>query len=417
MRRVLPWIGLGLIGVAAGSSFACSSDDSGGGSGGTAGSTGGKGGTVITGGSSGTGTGGTGTGGTSATGGSSTGGTGGGPTTRLGRACVNNDECGAGLECVTAASARFNGAGPAGGYCTADCAGDAASCQQFDPDAICLNFGDDANPVNFCMLGCTFGPTSLQQLDPSKCHARGEVACSPLFSPTGTACTTDAQCGADEICGGADGCFAIIPACLPQCNSDVDCGGALKCDPRDGQCRTATPTGKNVGDPCTQMDGGVGEECKGNCTGFVAGTSGDPLTYMCAENCTTGIIPSCGWDGPGSGDATAFCLFASSVLFDRGGPGAGDRGSCGQLCDCNNDCTNPDLICRDAANANFTTATGRQGYCSLPNEDDGGMNPGIPCTGTGGTGGSGTGGSGGTGTGGTGTGGTGGAAGAAGATP
>jgi len=377
MRRLLPWFGLGLflVGGASGT-FACGSDSSSG--------SGGSAGTVLEGGSPG-GTGGSGgDGGTGGGGAAGSGGTGGGTLTDLGRACETDDTCGPGLRCVTAASGLLTSGGPARGYCTAECGTDGGTdCTEFAPDAICLNFGDELNAALYCVQACTFGPADQADFSADKCHGRQEVACAPLFRPTGTLCTTDAQCGTEEICGDTE-CFEVVPACLPQCNSDADCAGDLFCDPSDGLCRTAEKTGLTLGAQCTPPSDGGADECRGNCTSFVAGTGGEPLTSMCAENCTNGALPSCGWNGPSAGKATAFCLFASTVIFDRGGPGVGDRGSCGQLCNCDTECSNPDLICRDFGNEAFQRALQQRGYCALAQNEDGGLDPGIPCTGDGG---------------------------------
>jgi len=362
MKRIIPWLGLGLIAAAfGGSTFACSSSDSGG----SSGAGGGTGGSVI-GGAGGTEGGIGGSGGT--VGGS--GGTGGSTTVRLGRACATDAECGQGLTCLKDGG-KLDGDDPAKGYCTVDCSTDNAVCDQFDTNSVCLQYD---NGSAFCMEGCTFGPQGLQQFDPKKCHGREEVACRPLFDEGGN---------------------FTVAACLPQCNSDADCGSGKTCNPRTGGCGTTVTTGKAVGEPCVQdLEGGT-NECKGICIGFVHDSGDDPFTYMCAENCTAGASPSCGWGGPGSGPATAACLFTSTVIIDKGGPGLGDFGSCGQLCDCNADCKNPDLVCRAWTGANASQLVSffsRQGFCSDPLNDDGGTDPGIATcggtdAGTGGTGG------------------------------
>ncbi len=223
------------------------------------------------------------------------------------------------------------------------------------------------------MQGCGFGPASLQQFSPYKCHGRPEMACAPLFSDTGTPCS-GGSCPSGHICGTTNTCLQVIPACLPQCNSDADCGGGLYCDPSDGLCRSTPTTGKAVGAACNQQ--ATVDECKGNCIGIVD-SSAQVVTTMCAENCTWGALPACGWNGPASGAAPAACLFASTVIFDGGGPGFGDRGSCGQLCNCNSDCLNPAFICSGFGDATLEAAYGKKGFCSIPQLADGGVDPGI----------------------------------------
>jgi hypothetical protein len=381
MRTKLAFVGLSLWGAAVASSTVVScggSDDDKNSSGGNAGV-----GIVLDSGND--------RGGSSGTGGASgSGGSGGsaGSTSRLGAACAADTDCGTGLLCVTASSGRFGGKGPAGGYCTADCSSDAADCQQYGENAVCLNFGETGSDQQFCVQGCTFGPEG-EARPPTKCRGRDEVACGPLFGRTGTQCTTDSNCRQGEICDPEQGCFQVIPACLPQCNADSDCGAGMYCDPQDGLCSSMMKGGKALGALCTQPVGTAPDECRGTCIGLVATAGGEPLTHLCAESCTIGAFPSCGWAGPASGTpAPGVCFFSSTIINERGGPGGGDRGSCAKLCNCNADCTalNPDLICADLGDAQTKTVTRRNGFCTLPQEDDGGLNPGIPsCTGDGGT--------------------------------
>jgi hypothetical protein len=208
-------------------------------------------------------------------------------------------------------------------------------------------------------------------------------------SRTRTTCTTDTNCAQGEICDPEQGCFQVIPACLPQCNADSDCGTGLFCDPQDGLCAPMRKAGKELGALCTQPVGTAADECRGTCIGLVVESGGDPLTYLCAENCTIGALPSCGWAGPASGTpANGLCLFSSTIIGERGGPGSGDRGSCAKLCNCNADCAalNPALICTDLQDAALSQATRRRGFCTLPQQDDGGLDPGLPnCGADGGT--------------------------------
>jgi hypothetical protein len=355
---------LGILGAAVGgTTFGCGSDDSKGGG------SGGGGGKPIEAGLGGTGA----TGATGATGGSgATGGTGGG-SSRLGRACAADAECGDGLQCVKADSGLFDGEGPAKGYCSTDCSSEETICAQFAVSGstpVCVGMESGSA---YCFEGCSFGPDSLTQFDNDKCHGRQEVACAPLTDGAGTFTSA---------------------ACLPQCNSDTDCGGGLHCNPKTGGCTTTVVTGAALGSTCIQptADSGTTDPCRGTCIGFVHQSGQDPFTYMCAENCTLGAQNSCGWAGQGTGPSPAACLFVSTLILDNGGAGFGDRGSCGQLCNDNCDCSNPDLVCTawtGAAEGNKGFFQ-KNGYCSDPLQEDGGMDPGIACgsnpdTGTGGS--------------------------------
>lgn len=351
MKRFVPWMSFGLFAAAlGGSTSSCGSDSTGGG--GKAGAGGG----LIDGG------GGTGAGGIGATGNvGATGGTGatGGSTaqTALGRACATDAECGPdGLTCEQASDTNFDGEGPAKGYCTIACTDD-TTCAPFsgaDP-AVCAPF---VNGQAFCFEGCTFGPSGNNAFILTKCHGRTEVACTPMDDPFTKA------------------------ACLPQCNADADCGGGgLTCNAKTGQCGTTVLTGLPLGSTCVQdLEGGT-DACKGRCGGLVHSGSGTVFTYMCFESCTTSAQTACGWT-VGSGPAAAACLFTSTVIIDNGGSGAGDAGSCGQLCNTNCDCLNAQLVCEAwsgaaAPNKDFFQ---KEGYCSDPLQTDGSMNPGIACT-------------------------------------
>lgn len=340
-----------------------------GGCGAVYGAPGGLGGTPDASGSGGSGAGSGGTGALGGTGGTGLAGTGGtdvpGPK-RLGRACMTDVECGLGLTCIQADSSDFDGEGPAMGYCTSECSADPTVCAQFDSAASCLTFD---NQKAFCFEGCSFGPDYLTQFDTNKCHGRYESACRPLY---------DAQ-----------GNFSVA-VCFPQCNGDADCGGSSVCNPKTGLCGAGPFTGKGTGEPCVQSDAG-NDECKGLCVGLAHDMAGDskPFTHVCTETCSMGAPASCGWGGIGTGPAEAACLFTSATISDNLGPGFGDLGYCAELCNCNADCKNSDLICRAwpvPRAPQLQQYYGKDGYCSEPQTEDGGTDPGITsCGGTGGT--------------------------------
>jgi hypothetical protein len=358
MRRISPWIAVGFVTILGSSgTYACGGDDKG--------SNGGKGGT-----------------GTILEGGGGTGGDGGdsgATTTRIGKRCTKDDDCGEdGLACITAGSGKWGGQGPAQGYCSAPCGDDFDAgdpCGRFGSDAMCLDFGTNVEPALYCVLACSFGPDDLSAFDPAKCSGRKELACAPLFQQTDTECTVDANCGRAGVCDSGF-CWQIKPACLPQCNSNVDCGTGLYCHQATGQCAATPKTGKPLGAPCTQPAGDAVDECQGRCIGIVTEASDDVQAYMCADSCTLGAFPSCGWNGTSSQKADAACLLSSSFISDNGGPGVGDRGSCLRLCDCNADCGNAAFAC--IASAPVKRAFNRAGTCDLTVGPDGGTLTGIP---------------------------------------
>ncbi|MFO0572081.1 MAG: hypothetical protein U0263_41040 [Polyangiaceae bacterium] len=243
--------------------------------------------------------------------------------------------------CVTASSGLLDGEGPAKGYCSVECTSDETICDSFDTSPVCVSF---ENGKAYCFEGCDFGPTTLTSFSPNKCHGREEVACRPFYDDQGV--------------------FSV-PGCFPQCNSDADCGG-LKCNPKTGLCGATTPTGKAIGEACTQTP----DPCRGACIQLTGPSS--KTTYMCMEGCTAGATASCGWSGPGT-PAPAACLFAPTTVIENGGTGFGDLGSCAPMCNCNADCKNTALSCLGWTGANASALEqyyGKKGYCGFPDTGD-----------------------------------------------
>jgi hypothetical protein len=264
------------------------------------------------------------------------------PSGRLGAACTSDSDC-EDLTCITASSQALGGEGPARGLCTASCADDIA-CSFFGPKAVCVNFGSDASPAKYCAEGCSFGPMGSGP-NPNKCHGREEMACAPLLPSTGSP-------------------VDVVPACLPQCNADTDClaaGGF--CNPRTGLCRASPSAGLPLGEECTYPANGSTDACIGRCTSITYSVSGSFTEYTCSGGCTIGAQRSCGWAGPASGaPAQGLCMVTDPIVYERSG--AGDRGSCAQLCNCNSDCLHPEFVCI-LLPADLQSATRRQGYCAL----------------------------------------------------
>jgi hypothetical protein len=335
-RRTLA-IGVILMGVAAG----CESNDA----------------TVIraTPGHGGAGSGGAGDAGNGAAAGSgdSAGGTGGSDVGGLAAACQMDAQCAAGLRCYTSTSTEWGGEGPAHGYCSAECTADATICTPFDPAALCYPF---QNGKAFCLKGCTYGPDQYETFDPAKCEGREDVACGPVVT------FVDGK--------------KVTPACAPSCNSDTDCDG-LWCDPLWGLCSATPLEGAQTGAECTFSN--EIRECKGACKPAYD-PNGDIYTFYCADRCTYGAVPSCGWAGPGDVPADAYCLASLSPIVEAGGPSAGDKGLCMQLCDCNSDCLHPDFVCLPwGPDEPYESLLGRAGHCGPPFWTDGATSAGIAC--------------------------------------
>jgi len=274
------------------------------------------------------------------------------PNDKLGAACVTADECGAGLICLTSSSTALDGQGPPGGLCTRECAADGAVCDKVKPGAKCVGFPDQASTTRYCLEGCEFGTPDAA----SKCHGR-----------------LDMGCGSYVVTGVGE----VGRLCFPTCNSDDDCGAGSLCDPGTGRCFQGTaPSGDPVGASCTQ--GGT-KTCRGYCEKLDLPLTSSS-TQLCAERCTAGALAaskvSCGWKLGTVAPAQSACIYYPGTNLS---PGAGDRGACGQLCDCNSQCTGAGLVCQPLTGG-LDALFKRKGQCSPPTAVDGGA-VGIPtCT-------------------------------------
>jgi len=252
-------------------------------------------------------------------------------TSRIGRNCVRDVDCGGqGLTCMLSTSDALGGGGPPGGYCVADCSEDATVCQDVDANSVCVRFssGTTGGPA-YCLEGCIVGPVPATS---TKCHSRQDIACDDTGAPTP-----------------GEG------FCRPTCRGDADCG-TRKCDLGSGFCVDASEiTGTlPIGSPC---DPKPPEECAGAC--FPLTQDGEDGPGMCAALCSIGTF-GCGNDPNSTDPPVAACLFA---LTDAP-PGAGDLGLCGRLCDCDSDCLGTfQRVCRPFNDAEEEEASGHKGYC------------------------------------------------------
>lgn len=227
------------------------------------------------------------------------------PKDRLGDSCSGDSEC----DYMKCFGPLHVGGGVPHGVCSFDCANDPKICDVV-PGASCQQVGGSS----FCVAPCTLGPDGSKTFDKTKCDARPELACAEL---------DDGKVG-----------------CLPNCNGDFDCPYGTSCNPKTGLCQVGSVSGAPTGAQC-----GGSSECKGEC-----------VDGMCFDPCTIGALPSCGWGGPGTGPAPAFCV-------DLGAPFAyGDRAHCFKLCNCDGDCGGSGMACKlldDPAVAKLTEKKGR----------------------------------------------------------
>lgn len=270
------------------------------------------------------------------------------PNAKLGSACASDADCGADLTCVTPSSAKIEKQGPAGGLCTRPCEDDATVCGKLKPNAKCIGFPDQGSKTRYCLEACEFGDPGGNKA--GKCHGRSDMGCAPIVVP---------------------GLGEVARVCLPTCNSDQDCGGSLSCDPGTGLCAAAAPTGDPVGKACTEGSA----TCRGFCEKLDLPVSGSTTT-LCAERCTAGAIADgktvCGWNKSLATKADAACIYYPGAVTS---PGYGDRGACGQLCDCNTHC-NKDLICQPLPQG-LDLFFKRAGQCTAPYKVDGSVAQGI----------------------------------------
>jgi hypothetical protein len=282
--------------------------------------------------------GGVGTGNRSSSGGvSGTGGTGPVAGSPIGRACSRDADCGSpGVRCLTSTSSDLAGAGPPNGYCAGDCTEGIEACAALDPSSVCVRFETGAGTAAFCLERCRVGGAQV------KCHNRPDVACDDAGGP---------------VPAGGEG------FCRPTCRGDVDCG-VRRCDLGSGFCvDEPLPAGAlPIGSPCNPA--ATTESCNGACFPLTNDPSGPG---MCGGLCTLGAV------GCGEEPNTA-CLFALSDA----NPGRGDLGLCGQLCNCDDDCTANQRVCRPFP-ADEAQAAGFLGYCGGAVDPSGAATDHLAC--------------------------------------
>jgi hypothetical protein len=267
---------------------------------------------------------------------------------RLGQACVRDEDCGvdSGMTCLL--SDGIDGAGPAKGMCTAPCSvSNSSACLDIAEDSYCYPLTETDS---YCIEGCVTGALGVP-----KCHQRTEVACSIIgFIPSeAVSCQDSDDCGEEELCDQGF-CKEMLTGCVPTCGGDFDCGDGQFCDFASGLCTDTKPTGLAPGSFCDPQ--AVPDPCNGFCLGGTEPDEGE-CSAICSFN--EGFT-GCGWDGTGVAE-TPVCLFATRVEPDVA---PGDLMLCGTLCDCNSQCQLSTDICIDETEEKFVKQIwGREGYC------------------------------------------------------
>ncbi len=272
--------------------------------------------------------------------------------TQLGAACQEDDQCGSGLGCLTSDGNQLAGEGAPYGFCSTRCDVD-QDCQDFG-EGYCAQF-DDLGLSTYCVPACV--PGASGDADPPKCGGRPGVVCVDMGADAGPA-----------------------GLCFPLCQSHGQCGAGRFCNPETGLCTADEVEGLPTGAECNYNPVTDLHDCAGLCLPFGDGTSeGEVVTDVCTQFCAVGN--GCGWDDPGDPAEGVCNPFGEDA-------GLYDLGWCRQLCDCNDECQNPNLVCVrwSLDDAGYFH---RVGYCALPSDA---QETGIPCAGTGGSAGAGGGG-------------------------
>jgi len=208
-----------------------------------------------------------------------------------------------------------------------------------DDTAICLQI---STAQAYCVESCQTGAPSATEM---KCHDRKDMAC-------------------------ADPRDRGIGFCKPTCLGDFDCKGRV-CDLAEGVCvdkldpSRKLPIGAKC-DPNADVD-----PCVGACVGIVEGDASTTTVGFCSGYCKLGEQNGCGFD-PQATTVDSFCLFGTSQFSDFA-----DLGFCAQVCDCNDDCLNPDFICTTVNGLNDIIS--RPGACGPRSSSS---EKGIACSGT-----------------------------------
>jgi hypothetical protein len=265
-----------------------------------------------------------------------------GPTAAVGARCAQDGDCTGGLTCIRSTSNEFLGGGPAGGYCSLNCASD-VECTAIDEESECVVSAEGA--AGLCLRTClSQDPRSLAE---NKCLGRVDLACN-----------SEAYLGLAPFSGSRQAGW-----CYPQCASDADCG-SRRCDLARGLCVDTLTEGLPIGSRCTQH-----ADCAGRlCIGLADGEA------FCSAPCVFGLPIGCGY-GVSAQTRGAACFLPQQQGF-LSSEGRGDVGFCTQLCSENADCTQAERgwVCDETDDA--VERFNRPGYCDLPDPTDGGVDGG-----------------------------------------
>ncbi len=273
------------------------------------------------------------------------------PSSSLGPICQTDNDCPQGAFCLRRDSRLLFGGAPPEGTCVANC-DSAGACATF-ADAVCVTLDGTAGQreagsasTALCLERCAFGVSSQ-----SKCHGRTHVACAPLDPSAGGYCRPVCALDTDCISGVCDPTHGV---CVPQASKDGTFG--QRCDSAPDAETGTNDAARPATDASTDGAGEAGEGhavvCDGVCVRL------NDTTSVCSHPCVFGDTNECA--PVGAEQRRGGCLFVTQ----KGS--IGDLGYCGQLCDCNNDCTEPTFVCDAFDNVDLERAFGRKGACTAP---------------------------------------------------
>jgi hypothetical protein len=140
---------------------------------------------------------------------------------------------------------------------------------------------------------------------------------------------------------------------MPAASKDDTLGRRCGAEPDAGAGPdSATDAPPDAPDDAASADGGSAVWCSGLCVDL-----GDAAS-VCSHRCVFGDTAEC---APVSGAARR-----GGCLYVTPGGTVGDLGYCAEVCDCNDQCSEPTSVCDAFGDATLEAAFGRKGVCTAP---------------------------------------------------
>lgn len=295
-----------------------------------------------------------------------------GGTVHLGAGCAADVECPTGAFCLRSDSMLLFGGAPPSGTCVGTCDPQTA-CARFGVAAVCVETNDpmsaSSSAGGLCFESCAIGAGG--GTGAAKCHGRERVACAPVEGAATNAgycrplCSTSGEC-LTGVCDPARG------VCVSNAAVDRAFGLVCAATPDGGAPDGAVDGGRDANDDGAvggpDSDDASGTEMHRGCGGLCVGLSAS--SDVCTRRCRFGSTGECAPE-TSAGRRRGGCLFVTK------GGGLGDLGYCGELCDCNADCSETSFVCDAFDDATLDRAFGRKGVCTPPSLV---VNRPLPCS-------------------------------------